>query len=50
MTPLERLEAAVNAWLAAPVGSDEEWAAADEMAGAGLAVLAAAKPLIREAA
>ena len=45
MSPLERLEAALEAWQAAPIGGIEENDAANEMYAAGAAVLAAAEHL-----
>lgn len=42
MSPLERLQAAADAWHAAPIGSVEESDAAGDMYTAAQAVLAAA--------
>lgn len=50
MSPLERLEAAAQAWFAAPIGSVAEDDAAGEMYQAAQAVLAAAAPELKEAA
>ena len=50
MTPLERLEAALEAWQDAPHESVAEKDAANEMYAAGVAVLAEYTPGLKEVA
>ena len=48
MNALERLEAAIRAWQAAPYGGVVEYDAANEMAAAGLALIAKTAPELKE--